>query len=323
MGLRAAGIDVVAGIDNWTDALSSYSANHRTAHAVHADISQLDPVKFMSKMRIKRGQISILKTCPPCQPFSTLGVSRGRRRGLDLVVAVADWVDSLRPSILLLENVPGLQRNARYSRLVDQLGDLGYATSDRVVDAADFGVAQHRRRLVLVGLLGRRSSIPESFWAPSTPVHIDASKLLRESAVPGGGLDSLNRHRKLGKLAQERVRAIPPGGSRFDLPDELQLDCHKRLGGRSASAAYGRIALSGPSGTMTTRCTSPSCGRFVHPTLNRGLTLREAAILQGFGPDYQFRGSYGSIERQIGNAVPPSLVQELASRAIGLLRHGY
>jgi DNA (cytosine-5)-methyltransferase 1 len=119
--------------------------------------------------------------------------------------------------------------------------------------------------------------------------------------------DPLNRHRQLTGPVEARVAAVPVNGTRFDLPEELVLNCHKKLKGnhaRNATASYGRLRLNAPAPTMTTRCTTPACGSFIHPTENRGITLREAAVLQTFPADYRFCGGYDSIERQIGNAVP-------------------
>ena len=112
--------------------------------------------------------------------------------------------------------------------------------------------------------------------------------------------------------ALERIKAVPPGGGRLALPAELELACHARLGKGSATSIYGRIDPSKAAPTMTTRCTTPSCGRFIHPTEDRGLTLREAALLQTFPIDYVFKGNHGEIERQVGNAVPPKLAEALS-----------
>jgi DNA (cytosine-5)-methyltransferase 1 len=120
----------------------------------------------------------------------------------------------------------------------------------------------------------------------------------------------------------ERIQAIPPGGNRFDLPPALQLACHIKLGRASAKAPYGRIHADKPAPTMTTRCTTPACGTFVHPFENRGITLREASLLQTFPIDYVFKGSYQSIENQIGNAVPVNLAAALGWAAVAMLDPG-
>jgi DNA (cytosine-5)-methyltransferase 1 len=119
-----------------------------------------------------------------------------------------------------------------------------------------------------------------------------------------------------------RLQALPVNGTRFDLPAEHRLKCHDRLDKRNATSSYGRLSSDEPASTLTTRCATPACGRFVHPTEPRGLTLREAATLQTFQPDYAFRGTFGQIERQIGNAFPAHLAHGIALIAAGVLDAG-
>jgi DNA (cytosine-5)-methyltransferase 1 len=111
----------------------------------------------------------------------------------------------------------------------------------------------------------------------------------------------------------QRIRAIPRGGNRRDLPAALELPCHKRLR-TGAIASYGRIPEGGCAPTMTTRCTTPSSGSFIHPTKNRAITLREAALIQTFPRQYRFSGGHTQIERQIGNALPVRM-----ARGLGLI----
>ncbi|HEY3298099.1 MAG TPA: DNA cytosine methyltransferase, partial [Armatimonadota bacterium] len=106
-------------------------------------------------------------------------------------------------------------------------------------------------------------------------------------------------------------------GTRYDLPPKYQLDCHQ--GVKGASASYSRIVADEPAPTLTTRCTTPACGQFIHPTEHRAITLREAALLQTFPPSYRFIGTYGEIERQIGNAVPVRMACALGIIAKGML----
>ena len=91
--------------------------------------------------------------------------------------------------------------------------------------------------------------------------------------------------------------------------------CHKNLKQRHATGPYGRMRADEPAPTLTTRCTTVSCGSFIHPSEDRGITLREAALIQTFPQTYSFAGGYDSIERQIGNALPPK-VAELVARAV-------
>jgi DNA (cytosine-5)-methyltransferase 1 len=121
------------------------------------------------------------------------------------------------------------------------------------------------------------------------------------------------------KEVRELIALIPKnGGSRSDLPKRYQLDCHKRSDG--FSDVYGRMAWDDVSPTITSGCHNPSKGRFLHPSQNRTITLREAAILQGFPRRYRFNVDHGkeSIALMIGNALPPPFIAAHA----GALRRG-
>lgn len=319
-GLVDAGYTVLAAIENDPDAAKSYAANHPDVDLRDVDILTVDP----AEMRDKHGVVDVLTACPPCQGFSTLGRQDPDDERNDLVASVVDFADALEPRAILLENVPGLGADGRLDDLEAALRDR-YVARRYVVDAADFGVPQHRRRIivVLVRLPFDRDDLPTDLIAalpdsfdvavrPSGPV-IDLAGALNDTT------DSVHRARTPSKLTVERISVMPVGGGRLDLPEHLRLKCHDRLEGTHATSIYGRIDPTKPSPTMTTRCTTPSCGRFAHPTENRGLSLREAALLQSFPPAYRFYGNYGQVERQIGNAVPVRLAHALGLVADRLL----
>ncbi|MEU0314760.1 DNA cytosine methyltransferase [Nocardioides sp. NPDC006273] len=326
-GLRSAGFDVVGAIENDPDAAASYRLNHPDVRLWDADIRKVPASHVLRALDLKPGDLTLLKACPPCQGFSSMAEGRVtvNEEQNDLVLHTIRFVRALRPQSVLLENVPGLGRDARARRLVGALTDLGYASKQYKVNAVEFGVPQRRKRLIILAARGLRSRLPESLssvgldgdLAPDLSVRT-AFQQLADELVPG---DPLDRSRRLSETVARRVEAVPIGGSRFDLPRELQLDCHVRLGARSRSAAssYGRLRLDQPAPTMTTRCTTPACGSFIHPTENRGITLREAATLQTFPATYQFAGGYGAIERQIGNAVPVRMAKALGGVVLSLV----
>jgi DNA (cytosine-5)-methyltransferase 1 len=199
----------------------------------------------------------------------------------------------------------------------------GYASKVYVVNASAFAVPQRRKRLIVLGVRdAEERDMPEEL-ADFLPDDFDRNRRTVQDAI--GHLlgaeadDKLHRWRRLGAVAKRRVEALGPGGRRFDLPEDLQLACHTGMSARNATAAYGRMKADDIAPTLTTRCTTPACGSFVHPTEDRGLSLREAALLQTFWPDYEFSGSYGSIERQIGNAIPVRLAQAAATVAAALV----
>jgi DNA (cytosine-5)-methyltransferase 1 len=274
-------------------------------------------------------ELSLLKACPPCQGFSSLAGGKSTDEARDnLIVQVGRFVRAFMPSSLLLENVPGLARDGRFASLMAYLDRLGYSFGEFRLDAADFGVPQRRVRLVLLAVRGKRNCVPRDIFELLTgelPSRVTAGAALAKLYAVGRREDPMSIHRRLAKRTYARVAALPVGGNRFDLPEEHRLRCHNEIdsvGGRRATASYGRVVLDAPAPTMTTRCTTPACGSFIHPTENRGLTLREAAWFQTFPVDYDFVGTYESMERQIGNALPVKMAyflgraaQEVVSRA--------
>ncbi|NMM32901.1 MAG: DNA cytosine methyltransferase [Phycicoccus sp.] len=312
-GLRDSGFRVLAAVENDRDAASTYRLNHPTVQLFEADIRSIKATRLREQLRLRPRELTLLKVCPPCQGFSSLAEGRAEVDNFrnDLVGHTIRFVRAFEPAAVLLENVPGLGRDVRSIRLQERLKALGYATRVYKVNALDFGVPQRRRRLIILALRGLRSSdrLPEQLreqgldGPTSNPTVRTAFDCLAEAATEG---DPLNVARSSTPTVKARIRAVPVGGTRFDLPPEHRLACHENLDlrGRNATASYGRLRLDEPAPTMTTRCTTPACGSFIHPTEHRGITLREAATLQTFPPTYRFSGAYGSVERQIGNAVP-------------------
>ena len=210
----------------------------------------------------------------------------------------------------MLENVPGLLADSRLRRLRRGLNRLGYRTRARVFNAADFGVPQRRHRLIL---LAARYFTPT--FAPPTLHRVSVRQTIGGLQLPGTSGDPLHditekRSDKITRL----IQAIPTdGGSLVDAPLEFQLACHVRHPG--FRDVYGRMKWDGLAPTITGGCINPSKGRFLHPDQNRAVTLREAALLQGFPIHYAFsldRGKYRAAE-MIGNALPPEFVRRHAA----------
>ena len=321
-GLKRAGFKVLGAVENNKWAIQTYKANHPSVKLWQDDILQVSPADMRTDLGLQTGELTLLLACPPCQSWSTLGSGDPDDPRNDLIEAVWPFVREFEPRCVILENVPGLSHDRRFRRFVRRLREQGYGVRPLIVNAIDFGVPQNRRRLVTLavrGMSGRKlpGCLPmESGKSRPKPSRVVFSRIerLRESGVA----DEIDVSRNLKDETVARVSAIPVGGSRSDLPEALQLECHKKLE-TGASSPYGRIRLSEPGPTMTTRCTSPSCGRFVHPTEHRGLTLREAALFQTFPPNYEFKGTYGAIEAQIGNAVPVLMAKQLGRATLTIL----
>lgn len=317
-GLSDAGFRVVSAIENDETAASTLSRNHPTVMVTTDDITEVCPEDFRERLGLNRSELTLLTACPPCQGFSSLGSRNSNDERNGLIREVWRFAAELRPSAILIENVPGLARDPLWNEVCDIATEDGYSFGSWTVNATDFGVPQRRRRLIGIAVRHPSLDFPDALqdllpasFALNPP---NASDVIAQAGVIATTTDPLHRARTPTPRVLERILQIPAGGNHFDLPDDLQLDCHKRLrdSGRSAATGpYSRIGLTGPAPTMTTRCTTPSCGRFLHPTEHRAISLREAALLQTFPASYRFYGTHESMERQIGNAVPVRLAHAL------------
>ncbi len=323
-GLVLAGCDVRLAIESDEDAVATYRANFPSVPVVAKRIEEYTPSGILREAGVQRGELAILAACPPCQGFSSLGKGDRDDERNDYVKTVGELVDCLRPKAVLLENVPGVIGDGRYAELKALLSALGYGLGEWILDAADFCVPQRRKRLVMFAPRGLPDSAirdPRLAYACAAwGSHPHTVRDVLRLVGPLNPQDRLHDGRKLPPNILARVRAIPrDGGSRRDLPPNLQLECHKRLKASGAGSVYGRMAWDQPAPTITTRCTTPACGRFLHPEEDRPITLREAAAFQTFSLGYRWRGGVQSIARQIGNAVPARLVHLLVEHARKLI----
>jgi len=321
LGLKLARFRVLGAVDNDPLSTESYRLNHPTVTVWTMDIRHLECSEVMKSLSLKPGELDLLAGCPPCQGFSALrtlnGSRRVRDRRNDLVMDFFRFVAELRPKTVMMENVPGLRGDRRFSRLCRDLKSLGYETEHDVLDAAAFGVPQRRRRLILVG--GRYGAVG---LASGNGTSMSVKEAI--GALPPAGRSQDPLHDVIENRSPQ-VRAlisrIPhDGGSRTDLPEGSQLDCHIRCDG--FKDVYGRIAWDDVAPTITSGFVNPSKGRFLHPEDDRTLTLREAALLQSFPPGYKIslrRGKYPAAAL-IGNALPPDFVKQHAKRIASYLR---
>lgn len=316
LGLKLAGFRVVAAVEVDPKAATTYRLNHPESLLLETDIALVDPAKLMKELGIAPGQLDLLAACPPCQGFSRIRTRNGARSSRDprnsLAMKFAEFAVAMRPRWLLLENVPGLAKHSVWRSLRQQLRRAGYKLHDDIVDASDYGVPQRRKRLILLGQQGS---------SPALPDRSSRKKTVREAfdELPTGFLDPLHGLRSTRAAhVEEIIRAIPKnGGSRQSLPSHLQLRCHRESNG--FADVYGRMRLDDVAPTITSGCHNPSKGRFLHPVEDRVITLREAALLQGFPLDYQFDVRHGreSIALMIGNALPPPMI---AAHALAFLQ---
>lgn len=319
LGFERTGFDVVYAFDFDETAIKTYKHNSKHHHgpAYVRDIYNVSKKSMEEDLGRKLGEIDVIIGGPPCQGFSV------QRRGSDsdprnnLVLEYIRLIIDIRPRLFVMENVGGLlspRGLPYYNRLVEELGKAGYNIQKAKLSASDFGVPQRRKRVFIVGELiyeGRiRFNFPESSGEPEYTVRDAIIDLMdkNENDFPNHKSD------KLSAKNLERIMSITEGQGRDSLPEELQLECHKKNAGHRHLDTYGRMAWDKPSPTITARFDSFSRGRFGHPVLNRTITLREGARLQTFPDDFEFLGSKVEVARQIGNAVPPLLAEKVAEK---------
>lgn len=309
-GLKDAGYRVLAAIEIEPKACETYRANHQDVELLSKDIRQVSAAVLMRCAGVKEGELDLLAGCPPCQGFSTLR-SRNAQTATDdprndLIEDFARLAIALRPKMIMMENVPALAKYEKFINFIERLSAEGYQVVSKVLDVSAYGVPQRRKRLILSA-----SRLGKPHLAPETTSHTtvrQAIGALPQAGVSGDALHDITSKGRSTRV-QAMIEAIPKdGGSRHSLPDEMKLDCHARTSG--FNDVYGRMKWDDVSPTITSGCTNPSKGRFIHPQENRSITLREAAILQGFPADYRFIVSHGkeAIALMIGNALPPKFI---------------
>jgi DNA (cytosine-5)-methyltransferase 1 len=323
-GLARSGWSILGAIDSWEPALRTYALNF--SHPVRKlDLSIADASSVWTALGRDPIQLDLVVGGPPCQGFSIQRIGPDTDERNDLVVVFAKLVVEMRPRMFVMENVPGLlgaRGRSTAARFESHLSNNGYVVQHVLVNAADYGTPQNRRRIFYYGWLAetvrpfvfppllyeatRRRTVAEAIGDLASPP-------LDHSPTPG---DPMHRRTRLSETNVARLRHIPPGGGFENLPVDLRVNAHKqgatRIGHRYV---YGRLDPDKPASTITARFDSFTRGRFAHPFEDRNITLREGARLQSFDDRFQFQGTQEEVAALIGNAVPP-LLAEIVGRAL-------
>lgn len=325
-GLQLAGLPVIAGFDIENSCRFAYEHNNNSRFILR-DVTQLTGEELGGYY--PNNTIKVLVGCAPCQPFSTYSLRYNKHGKKDdkwrLLYYFANLVEEVLPEVVSMENVPQLSHEQVFQDFVDRLEALGYHCNWRVVNCAEYGVPQCRKRLVLfASRLGDIELIPPLYDEAhyrTVREAIGNLPMIEDGAVDPN--DPLHRASRLSEMNRRRIRQSIPGGSWHDWDDDLKLPCHQRESGKGYRAVYGRMEWDKPAPTITTQYYGYGNGRFGHPQQNRALSMREGALLQSFPPDYQFidpdhQETNRNIGVHIGNAVPVEL-----GRAIGvsILQH--
>lgn len=328
LGFEQEGFKVLLAIEKDKDIANSFMKNHKFTKMFNDGIENLNIEKIFENYKNK---IDVIIGGPPCQGFS----QKGSRKTITdsrnfLFKYYVNVVEYLHPKYFVMENVPNLLTAEKgfFKKEIELLfKNLGYELEIKILNAADFGVPQNRRRAIILGKLGSEKLLIDpptlikknTIWdAISDLAFLDSGEgeFMMDYKFPcksdyqyllRGENKVLYNHTatKHSDIALKRLKLIPAEGSKEFLPKE-------ELTKSIYSGTWSRMKKDEISVTITTRFDTPASGRFTHPFLNRAITVREAARLQSFPDNFIFYGSKTSQMKQVGNAVPPILAKYLA-----------
>ena len=334
LGFEASGFNIVAGIDNWKAAIRVYEKNF------DHPIIEKDLMDVEGAAELIAGYTpGLIIGGPPCQDFSTAGFQDESRGRAILSICYSQIVSLVRPKYFVMENVPNLltaESGFFKNEITELFNGLGYSLTPGVLNAADYGIPQNRRRAVIIGKLnGGAPALPLTlsekvtvwdaiedlaFLASGEGTEEQAYRTAPKSAYAKrlrGNCEVLSNHvaTRHSKLALERLAIIPPNSGKEVLPKE-------HLTKSIYSGTWTRMGKDEVSVTITTRFDTPSSGKFTHPYLDRAITVREAARIQSFPDDFVFTGTKSSQMKQVGNAVPPLLAEAIADTIMADIKNG-
>lgn len=353
LGFHWAGFKPTVAIDNNPVAVQTLEANfgHRGVTVLHRNLARFAPIhlkSYLAEFKVS-AKFDVIIGGPPCQGWSKVG--RGKLRSLkdlqrdprnELYHRYLDFVREFRPSIAVMENVPGMLSHKGKNvaeNVAANLEVLGYKVTWKLMNASDFGVPQHRHRLIFVGV---RNDIGKSFVFPETktksgrrtypavtlrqaihdlpvirngtqewvrkykgPAYKNAFlRKMRNGADPKTIFDHVCRTQNDQDL--EAFRIMHQGGLYADLPKRF-----KRYRDDIFKDKYRKLRWSQASGCVTAHL-GKDCYTHIHPSQARTISVREAARIQSFPDNFFFAGSMGKKFTQIGNAVPPILSEQIA-----------
>lgn len=331
LGFQEAGFDIVGAHDHWCAAVSTYNRNF--SH--HATKTEISPQAGFCKADVIIGG-------PPCQGFSSAGLRLANDHRNTLVSAFAQIIAQLLPKAFVFENVEGFLTGARGAyvfELLEPLVAAGYRIHLRKINAANFGVPQHRKRVVAIGGLGWDpeflSPSHMAFGAPGastvtkhklpfTPTLKQALRGLPKAFDDQRDTCSDHIISQLSEDDLERVVLLEQGQCMRDLPETLWHESYRRRAYRRVMDGTPTERRGGPPAGLrrlkedepSKAITGGALGEFVHPRENRPLTIRECARLQTFPDTFVFLGSQRDKIQMIGNAVPPVLAKIIAQQLI-------
>jgi len=337
LGFEQMGFDVVLANEYDESIANAYRENHKETKMIVGDITELDLQKTFGSYA---NSIDVVIGGPPCQGFS----QKGQRKTIHdernfLFKYYVKVVELVKPRYFVMENVPNLltAEGGYFRKEIEELfNSMGYQLNMGVLNAADYGVPQNRKRAVIIGKLnGEALNLPVvheqkvTIWdAISDLAYLESGQGQEEQEYKKEPDSDYQKRLRKGsevlynhvvtnhsKIALERLAMIPENAGKEVLPSE-------HLTKSIYSGTWTRMRKDEISVTITTRFDTPSSGKFTHPFLNRAITVREAARIQSFPDTFRFVGNKGSQMKQVGNAVPPLLAAAIAEVIITDIKKG-
>ena len=317
LGMRAAGVRTAVAVEREAMRCETFARHSPGTALIQADVREVGFERWA-------GEFDVVYGGPPCQPFSTGGLQRAHEDERDMIPAFLRAVESIRPRAFVMENVPGLASGARsfyLSRVIAQTQALGYFVSAAVLNAADYGVPQIRKRLFVVGMLEREYVFPSASHGLDRPrPHVRVCDALpspeRPIGEPNGSAVTFAKSPDLRPSAYDGH--IFNGGGR---PIHPERPCHTILASAGGNKTHffdleGRVPayhahLAGGG--------APAVGALAGA---RRLTVEESASLQSFPPEIAFAGSRSARYAQVGDAVPPLLARAIGEALVAQLAGG-
>lgn len=350
-------LDLFAGAGGLTAGFAAASPCFRTVRAVEMDpaaaasyeatfgrdiVFSGDIEHWLDTEEVPR--VDVIVGGPPCQGFSTLGKQDEEDERNELWFQYALTIVRAQPKYFVVENVAAFEKSKQYQSFLEAVQPGGileqYDFQVAILNSADFGAPQKRKRAVIIGHL---KALPFPGF-PAATHSADSYVTVREALadvplepngrkLPGDRFEEfhgktfpgpfvaadLHLDRDYAEISLRRFAAIPAGGNRFDLPTELKAPCWVKHQSGSGDV-MGRLHWDRPSVTIRTEFFKPEKGRYLHPDQMRAITHLEAAKLQGFPADHKFVGSKTSIAKQIGNAVPIALGAAVARQILNAIK---
>lgn len=331
--------DIIAASEIEKDISAAYTLNHPNVKMLNCDINLL--TEEMLESVLKGRKVDIVIGGPPCQSYSTLGKRRMDDRA-NLFMQYKRVLKILQPKAFVFENVVGLlsmDKGNLFKQIRQEFEELGYKLQHKVLDAVNYGVPQHRERVILVGFKDENNFIyPEPTHGEGLKPYVTLKDAIGDlpvlksgetknaysgditneflSFVRNNSSDVLEEHSapKNGEHLVRIMEALGDGQSKDDLPDEIRPKS-------GYGNTYAKLWWERPSTTITRNFACPSSSRCIHPRDSRAMSIREGARLQSFPDDYKFYGSDGMKRLEIGNAVPPLLSMAIAKQMLDALKN--